>query len=98
MKPCVLYVSHTGNTKRLAEAISDLLKASLINVATASPSDVAEYYLLVIGTPIIGLKPAPELLTFVDSLPMAEGKRVVLFCTYAIAKGGALKVLEEKLG
>jgi flavodoxin len=97
MKPCVLYVSFTGNTKRLAESISDLLKAPLFDIATVNPPDVAAFDLLVIGTPVIGLNPAPALLSFVNSLPVVEGKQVVLFCTYAFMKGGALKVLEETL-
>ena len=97
MKPCVLYVSYTGNTKRLAEAISDRLKAPIFNVATAHPSDVAEFDLLVVGTPVIGFNPTPLLLSFVNSLPVVEGKKAVVFCTYAVAKGSALKVLEEKL-
>jgi flavodoxin len=98
MKPCVLYVSHTGNTKRLAEAVSEMLKVPILNAATASSSDVAEFDLLIIGTPVIGLKPAPELLSFVNTLPVVEGKKVILFSTYAFAQGGALKVLEQKLG
>jgi flavorubredoxin len=97
MKPCVLYVSFTGNTKRLAEAISDLLKAPLFDVATPTPPDVGAFDLLVIGTPVIGLNPAPALLAFVNSLPVVEGKQAVLFCTYAFMKGGVLNVLEEKL-
>ena len=97
MKTCVLYISHTGNTKRLAETISELLKAPLLNVATAGPSDVANFDLLVIGAPVIGFNPAPEVLSFVKSLPVVEGKKAVLFCTYAFAKGGALKVLEKEL-
>ncbi len=53
---------------------------------------------MLIGTPIIGLKPAPELLAFVNKLPMVEGKKAILFSTYAFAQGGALKFLEQKLG
>jgi flavodoxin len=97
MNPCVLYVSHTGNTKRLAEALAEMLHAPIFNAVTATASDVAAFDLLVVGTPIIGLKPAPELLSFVDKMPVAEGSRAVLFSTYAFAQGGALKVLEQKL-
>jgi len=98
MKTCVIYVSHTGNTKRLAETIAETLKVPIINVTTASPNDVAEFDLLIAGTPVIGLKPAPEILSFIDSLPETEGKRAILFCTYAFMKGSAPKVMEEKLG
>lgn len=98
MKPCVLYVSHTGNTKRLAEAISDLLKAPKFDATAASPDEIAGFDLLVVGTPVIGLKPAPELLSFVDTLSVVEGKKAILFCTYAFMQGSALKVLAEKIG
>ncbi len=61
MKACVLYISRTGNTKRLAEAISDLLEAPVFDIAHApEPSGVNDFNLLVIGTPVMGLRPAPE--------------------------------------
>jgi len=59
MKACVLYVSRTGNTKRLAEAISELLKAPVHDITrNIGPSDVDGFDLLVIGTPVMGLGPA----------------------------------------
>jgi flavodoxin len=97
MNICVLYVSHTGNTKRLAEALAEKLRAPMFNAASSAASDVEPFDLLVVGTPVMGLKPAPELLSFVEKLPAAGGKRAVLFSTYAFAQGGALKVLEQKL-
>ena len=98
MKPCVLYVSHTGNTKRLAEALAEMLQAPLFDATSATASDVEPFDLLVVGTPVMGLKPAPELLAFVNTLPMVERRKTVLFSTYAFAQGGALKFLEQKLG
>lgn len=35
--------------------------------------------------------------SFVKNLPVAQGKKVILFCTYAIRRGGTLKVLEKEL-
>ena len=97
MKACVLYCSHTGNTKRFAEAIGDLLKAPLFDIATSEPSVADEFDLLVIGTPAIGLRPAPEVSSFVKRLPECKGKKAILFGTYAMRMGGVLKILEKEL-
>ncbi len=97
MKLCVSYLSHTGNTKRFAEAISELLKAPIFDINTSEPAAVAEFDLLIIGTPVIGGKPAPEVLAFMKRLPQGEDKKAILFCTYALAKGGTLKAMEKAL-
>ena len=98
MKACVLYISRTGNTKRLAEAISELLEAPVFDVANTPDQSIAnDFDLLAIGTPVMGLRPTPEVQSFVKNLPVAQGKKVILFCTYAIRRGGTLKVLEKEL-
>jgi flavodoxin len=98
MKACVLYISRTGNTKRLAEAISELLKAPVFNIADApEPSVTQDFDLIVIGTPVMGMRPAPEVQSFVKRLPECTGKRTILFCTYAIKQGVTLKILEKEL-
>ena len=98
MKACVLYISRTGNTKRLAEAISELLKAPVFNIADApEPSVTQDFDLIVIGTPVMGMRPAPEVQSFVKRLPECTGKKTILFCTYAIKQGGTLKILEKEL-
>ncbi len=97
MKPAVFYISHTGNTKRFAEAISELLQAPIFDIATASPSEVAVFDLLVIGTPVTGSKPAPEISAFMNHIPEGVGKKVILFCTYAVWKGGTFKTMEKAL-
>jgi len=97
MKPCVLYISFTGNTKRLAEAISDLLGAPIFDITVSQPSAVADFDLLIIGTPVSGMKPAFQVSAFVKRLPEGKGKKAIIFCTYALAKGGTLKVLEKEL-
>jgi flavodoxin len=98
MNACVLYISRTGNTKRLAEAISELLKAPIFDIShSPEPSVVNDFDLLIIGTPVMGLRPAPEVHSFVKRLPECTGKKAILFCTYAIKQGGTLKVLEKEL-
>jgi flavodoxin len=98
MKACVLYISRTGNTKRLAQAIADLLKAPVFDLAIAPESSIVQDFdLLVIGTPVMGLHPTPEVHSFVKRLPDGAGKKTILFCTYAIKQGGTLKILEKEL-
>lgn len=98
MKACVLYITRTGNTKRLAEAISELLDAPIFDIAaTPDTSVVDKFNLLIIGTPVMGLRPTPEVQSFVKRLPECTGKKAILFCTYAIRKGGTLNVLEKEL-
>jgi flavodoxin len=98
MKSCVIYFSLTGNTKRFAEAISELLGAPALDITSCDPSTVTDYDLLIIGTPVMGMQPAPLVSTFVKRLPQGYGKKTIIFCTYAIAKGGVLKRLERELG
>lgn len=97
MKSCVLYFSLTGNTKRFAEAISEMLGAPIFDIAISEPSLAADFDLLIIGTPVYGLNPAPAVSAFVKHLPQGNGKKAIIFCTYTIAKGGVLKNLEREL-
>jgi flavodoxin len=97
MRTCVLYFSRTGNTKRMAEAISDSTKAPAFDIASSEPSVVENYDLLILGTPVEGSRPPKEILAFIERLPKAEGKKTILFCTYALWKGRTFKILEKKL-
>jgi flavodoxin len=98
MKAGVFYISRTGNTKRLAEAIAEQQNAPLFNLATTpEPSITQDYDLLIIGTPVMGMQPAPEVNSFVKNMPEGQGKKTILFCTYAINQGRAVKILEKEL-
>ena len=97
MKACILYVSHTGNTRRMAEAMADSLKTPVFDIATTEPSVANNFDLLIIGTPVTGFKPAPEVLSFMERLPQGEDKKAILFCTYVMSKGGTLKIMEQEL-
>jgi flavodoxin len=98
MKPCVLYFSRTGNTKRMAEAIAEMAKAEIFDIASSAPSIVENYNLLFIGTPVEGASPAKEAKAFVQSLPSADGKQVILFCTHRIfGNKRTLKALKKEL-
>ena len=97
MKPCVLYFSRTGNTKRMAEAIAESTKAPVFAMTSSEPSVVEAFDLLILGTPVEGFRPAKETVNFVERLPKAEGKKAILFCTHALWKGSTFKILEKEL-
>ena len=97
MKTAVFYFSRTGNTKRFAEAISESLKAPLFDITAIKPEMQSDYDLLIIGTPVNGFRACPEVFSFVQKLPEGANKKTILFCTYALAKGNTLKILEGEL-
>jgi flavodoxin len=97
MKPIVLYFSRTGNTKRMAEAISESTKAPAFDISSSEPAVVENYDVLILGTPVEGFRPAQETTAFVERLPKAEGKKAILFCTCTFWKGRTFGVLTKKL-
>lgn len=97
MKPCILYFSRTGNTKSMAEAIAETIKAPVFAIASSDPSVVEDFDLLIVGTPVEGFNPAKETTEFVERLPKTEGKKAILFCTCALWKGRTFGRLKKKL-
>jgi flavodoxin len=91
MRTCILYFSRTVNTKRIAEGISDSTKAPAFDIASSEPSVVENYDLLILGTPVEGSRPAKEASAFIERLPKAEGKKAILFYTYALWKAARSK-------
>jgi flavodoxin len=98
MKACVLYFSLTGNTRKFAETISDSLKIQAVcDIATTEPSVVADYDMMILGTPVHGFNPSKESISFVKRLPDGNGKKTVLFCTYRLLKGRVFGKLKNEL-
>ncbi len=98
MKPCVVYFSRTGNTKRLAQAIAESVKAPIFDMASTQPASLAEFDMLILGNPVEGASPAKEAAAFVESMPSVESKKVILFCTYrAFGNNHAMKKLQKQL-
>lgn len=81
MKALVLYYSKTGNTKKIAEAITAELDAELRTID--DPGDMTTFDLICIGTPVYLFSPAPKMKSFLRNLPRLDGKRVAAFCTMA---------------
>jgi len=81
----------------MAEAISEATKAPAFDVTSADASVVEDFDLLIVGTPVEGFRPAKETMAFVERLPKTEGKKAILFCTYALWKGRTFGVLKKEL-
>lgn len=97
MKTCVFYYSLSGNTRRFAESISDSLEIPLFDLTKSEYSIIEDCDALILGTPVHGFSPAKQVMSFVEELPEGKGKKAIVFVTYAIRKGNALKRLEKEL-
>ena len=98
MNTCVVYFSRTGNTKRLAQAIADMAKVPIFDIAGTLPSTIETYDLIILGTPVEGSSPAKETKTFIEGMSKMEGKKAILFCTYRIfGNNRTMKAMEKTL-
>ncbi len=98
MNAAVVYFSRTGNTKRLAQAISDYLKAPLFDLTLTMPSFMEKYDLLVLGTPVEGASPAKETLAFLQGMNCNAGAKAIVFCTWKLfGNQRTMKAMEKAL-
>ncbi len=97
MRTCVLYFSRTGKTKYMAEAIANALQAPTFDIASAAPTVVEDYDMIILGTPVEGAHPAKETAAFIERLPTTDGKKAILFCTCRLFKGGTFKAISTAL-
>ena len=84
MNACVVYFSRTGNTKRFAQAIAEIVKAPIYDLVSVPSSAIQNCDLLILGTPVEGSSPAKETVAFIESLQNVTAKKAILFCTYRI--------------
>jgi flavodoxin len=84
MDPVVVYFSRSGNTQRLAQAISDAINAPLMNIAGTLPSTVESFDPLILGTPVEGSSPAKETAEFIKGMNQRERGKAILFCTFRL--------------
>ncbi len=102
MKTLILYQSFTGNTKKVTERIAETLKLEgltpkVVKVTEKTGTELYDYDLVFLGTPVIELLPAKPVLKFAHSQLSAHGKRgdiipsspkipgkyAVCYCTYS---------------
>ena len=95
MKALVIYYSKTGNTKKIAEAIAEELKAELKSVD--EPIEVGNYDLICVGTSVYAGCVCSKIKNFMNNLPNLEGKKTAGFCTMAlIGAKSTLHFIKEK--
>lgn len=98
MDPVVVYFSRTGNTQRLAQAISDAINAPLMNIAGTLPSTVETFNPLILGTPVEGASPTKETIQFINDMNQNEGAKAILFCTFRLfGNNRTLNAMEKEL-
>jgi len=89
MKVMVAYVSWTGNTKKVAEAIFSAIEAEKDIKQFRDIVSLEGYDLIFAGFPIHGFgQPAAEARSFLEKY--CEGKKTAIFITHAAPEGFAL--------
>ena len=91
MKALVAYLSKTGNTKKVAEAIYEALDCEKEIRPVAEVSGLAGYDLSFLGFPVQKLGPDPKAVKLLQSL-CQPGRDVALFITHAAREDEPLLV------
>ncbi|MDR1939286.1 MAG: flavodoxin family protein [Clostridiales bacterium] len=82
-----LYSYHHGNTRKVAEAMANVLSAPIVELeddGTARNSDTSGYDLIGFGAGIDRGKHYKQILDYAESLPQASGKKAFIFSTAGI--------------
>lgn len=102
MKTLIVYVSiHHGNTKKLAEAMADVLDGELIRPSEVDINKLSDYDLIGFGSGIYFGKHHKSLLNLVDKLPKLDDKKAFIFSSSGMKEGGLFNrfytAIKEKL-
>ncbi len=107
MKIAIVYDSQTGTTKKAAESMSRLLRQAghtpkAISISGANPATMILYDLICVGSWVKGWfiirqRPTDGIMTFIESIETLTGKDAIVFCTYKLAVGSALRKMAEGL-
>jgi flavodoxin len=80
----VVHSYHHNNTKKVAEAIGDVIKACIKSPMETSEEELLEFDLIGFGSGIDSGRHYKELLDFVDKLPSVDNTKCFVFSTSAI--------------
>lgn len=100
MKALISYASvHHGNTKKIAEAMTQAISAELVAVKDLTTKNIDRYDLIGFGSGIYFSKHHRSLLDAVDALPYMPGKKAFIFSTAGFPAGKFLfhRPLKTKL-
>jgi flavodoxin I len=78
MKALIIYDSTYGNTEKIAQAIGNGLTGDVkvARIGEVNPSELKTYDLLIVGSPVHGGRPTPELEAFIKQLPANSLKSI----------------------
>jgi flavodoxin len=80
MKTLVVYDSVFGNTEQVARRIADVIPGTvkLVKVGGASPNEISDADMLVVGSPTVGGRATKPMQEFLASIPKSVAKKVSL--------------------
>ena len=82
MKSIVLYTTKTGNTEKVAKAISDALKTDCVNITDTTDFfklNLNKYDHFFLGSGVYGGKPHKNIIKFLNQFDFQSQKIIVLF-------------------
>jgi len=88
MKILVTYLSQTGNTKKIAEAIFESLEGDKSIKPMDEVQEIENYSLIFIGFPVHSHSVPYKIEIFLRKIP--RGKKIALFSTHGSLTGGRL--------
>ncbi len=91
----VTYHTVTGNTRKVAEAIHQVIPHALLLPLSDVPSS-ATFDLIFAGFPIMQFRPPREIITFLAGIP--EEQKLALFVTHAMSSGNEDDATKKMLG
>ena len=98
----IIYFSQTGNTQKVARAMSDVFHqgdhhVQLIALQNATVEDAAGGDLIGVGTPCFSSKAPQPMMQFLDALPTLKKHKAFVFATCGGAPGKVLYDLSNSL-
>lgn len=99
MRTLIVYVSiHHGNTKKVAEAMANILSTDLLKVKQADAGVLEQYDLVGFGSGIYFGRHHGSLLDLVDRLPIFKNKKAFMFSTSGLRKMRFVHDFDRPLG
>lgn len=87
MKAIIVCTSSShGNTRKVADAIGDVLGAKVVDPGEISPVELAEYDLVGFGSGVYFMALDKRLRAFVDAAPEGQGREAFVFATSGMAE------------
>jgi ferredoxin/flavodoxin len=108
LKTLIVYYSFSGNTRKIAHAINrgigQLVQKNDIKLIKGcsgipgmQPEDLLKYDIIGFGSPVWSHSPAPNMMSFVESLPSLKGKQTFFFYTHGVMPCTSVRWMHKNL-